>query len=126
MHHEEHTKRSLKRLRENDKTELYNTVPRLVEQIVSEIHSTLDSSFIPSDDSDEMLKHREKLHHREGIEEVTEKLTKKYGEIYRSIILQEATAHVKEDMHSIPKKSDYQYSDFWPRWQARYELIFNE
>ena len=69
-----------------------------------------------------MLKHREKLHHEEGIEKITEELTKKYGEVYRTIISEEAKTHVKDDMGYIPKKTDYETPHFWPKWQAKNEI----
>ena len=126
MNHEQHKQRSLERLRKQDETGLYALAPKIVEEIVTEVHRTLDSFFIPSDNSDEMLKHREKLHHKEGIEQITKKLVKQYGQIYKPIIQQEATAHVQEDMGYLPEESDYRDKHFWPKWQAKNEIIFNE
>ena len=113
--------KSVERLKKQDETGLYGLTPKLIERIVSEVHSALDSCFVPSNDPEEMLRHRETLHHQEGIEEVTEKLVKQYGEIYRPLILQESRAHVAEDMGYVPKKADYRDKNFWPKWRAQNE-----
>lgn len=121
MLHPQHLQKSLERLKNKDETGLYALAPRLIEEIISEVHRTLDSFFIPNDDPNEMLKHREKLHHEEGIREVTKKIAKQYGKTYRKIILQEARTHVQDDMGYIPKKLEYKDRNFWPKWQAQNE-----
>ena len=118
---EEHQAKSLKRLRESDPTSLYSVAPRIVGGIVEEVHRSLDSFSLPNKDPDIKLRYREKLHHEEGIAEVTESIVRQYGEIYREIIKQEAKMHVEEDMGYIPKKTDYNDPYFWAKWKSKYE-----
>jgi hypothetical protein len=120
---EEHKARSLKRLREGDSTDLYCSVPRIVENIVEEVHRSLDSFSIPTKDADIKLRCRERLHHEEGIKEVTTSLVKRYGEVYQELIEQEARMHVEEDMGYIPKRNDYNDPYFWDKWKAANETI---
>ncbi len=126
MYQSEHMQKSMERLRKDDPTGLYAKVPRIVEAAVSEVHSNLDAFFVKSDNPEERLRCREKLHHEEGIRQVTEKIVRRFGEIYKPIILQEARAHVQEDMGYIPQESDYKDPNFWPKWKAVNETILNE
>ncbi len=125
MHSSEHFKKSLERLEKNDPTQLYAAVPRIIEKIVEEVHKSLDQYFIPSDNSDNILLHREKLHHEEGIKKITRELTQQYGKAYRRVIEQEARQHVLEDMFFIPKRADYKDKTFWDRWKAQHEMTMS-
>lgn len=124
MKREEHKSRIIKVLRESN--ELYLQVPNTIEGIIDEVNDYLDSEFVYSHDSDEMLKHREKRHHRECIEILVEKLSRKYGEKYSSTILEIAEQHVKDDMGYVPKKEDYADKYFWEKWKAKNEMFLNE
>jgi len=119
----EHKAESLKRLRKSDPTSLYSVAPRIVEGIVEEVHRSLDSFSIPTEDPDVKLRCREKMHHEEGIREVTAELVRRYGEVYQELIGQEARMHVQEDMGYIPRKIDYNDPYFWPKWKEQYETI---
>lgn len=113
----EHKTRILARLRKE--CELYSVVPRLIEEIVDEANYSLDAGFVRSEDPDEMLRHRERMHHAEGIRQITIDLTKRYGEIYQDVIREATTQHVIDDMGRVPGKSDYEDKNFWPKWKRK-------
>ena len=125
MQHNWHFKKSLEKLSKNDSTGLYSLAPKIVEQIIHEVHSSFDEYFVPRRDSMKMLRHRAFLHHDEGIKKITEKLVKEYGEIYKPIIEQEAQEHVKDDMGYIPRKEEYSQKNFWENWSERNETLPN-
>ena len=43
MHHAEHTRKSLERLKNHNETSLYSTAPKIIENIIIEVHKSLDS-----------------------------------------------------------------------------------
>jgi len=59
------------------------------------------------------IKHREKRHHREGINEAVKIFTAKFGAKFKKIIEEEAEKHVIDDMGKIYDKDDYQQIGFW-------------
>jgi len=122
MHTSEHKQRILKTLKEQG-NDLYSLAPRIVESIVEEVNRALDAGFEKSEDPDEMLRHRERMHHLEGIEQVTEELTRNYGEIYKELIRQIATQHVRDDMNQVPRREDYQRPGFWKNWSSQNETL---
>jgi len=126
MQHNWHFKKSLERLAKSDPTSgLFSQKRQLIEEIVHKVHSTFDEHFVYRRDSWKMLHHRAYSHHEEGIKEITEKLVKEYGEIYKPIIEQEAREHVKDDMGYIPRREEYSEKNFWQNWSERNETLPN-
>jgi hypothetical protein len=125
MLREEHKARIIKELKE--KNELYQLVPRTIDCMIDEVNDYLDEGFVYYEgDEEKMLKHREKKHHRQAIETLTEKLSRKYGEIYSQTIRQIAEKHITDDLGYIPDEQDYIDPHFWPKWRAKKEIFFNE
>ena len=125
MKREEHKSRIINKLK-TEMNKFYLAAPRTIECIIDEANDYLDSGFVYSDSSDEMLKHREKKHHKQGIAVLVEKLGRKYGAIYSPTIQEIAEQHVKDDMHYIPDEREYSDKYFWAKWSAQHETFFNE
>lgn len=122
MFHHEHMASSRQRLREQG-NDLFSLAPKIIEEILEELHSEFDKHYNPSLKLEVRVKHRAILHHQEGIEEITRKLTKRYGAIYEDLIRQEAREHVIADMGKVYRKKDYQEPCFWPHWREVNETI---
>ncbi len=122
MRRELHIISSIKRLGENY-PEFYRANSDCINEFIEELHLWFDKFAVAKGDEIQRLRHREKRHHKEGIEEISEKLTKKYGKEFKEIVRQEATEHVRADMYFIPKQSDYTDKYFWDIWIAKYETI---
>jgi hypothetical protein len=120
MRREAHIGDSLSRLRNNRKFYLENK--QIIYGLVVHLHTWFDEfAFKNLSDNPteaELLKHREKRHHHEGIEECVELLSSQYGEKFRDVAEQEAIMHVKRDMGYIPDKAKYNGDYFWEKWIA--------
>jgi len=125
MLHPQHVQKSLERLAKSDSTGLYSLAPKIVEEIVHEVHGTFDEHHVRTGNPIEDLKHRAFLHHQEGIRQITKMLTKEYGKTYKDLIRQEAQQHVKDDMGYIPRKEEYSQKNFWQNWSERNETLPN-
>jgi hypothetical protein len=106
---------------EREKRETFNLI-KAIHLWLDELYEKKGENF---DYSQYPLSHREARHHLEGINECTECLSNKYGSKYSKVIRREASKHVEDDMHFIPKKQDYLKLDFWENWSLRYESFSN-
>lgn len=91
-----------------------------ITRLITELHEWLDEYHnTKTEDYDytgiNVMKHREKRHHLEGIIEAKELFSAKYGEKYAKIIQTEAGRHVSMDMKAIYSASDYRQIGFWKR-----------
>jgi len=116
MKHIEHLRESVERVKQTN-WKLYEKDPAKIRKLLCRIHKTLDAYFDPS--AENLLAHREVLHHREGVEQVTAE----FGVEYENIIRYEAARHVIADMGQVYMRGDYRTAYFWERWKARNEEI---
>jgi len=120
MKFKEHYKSSLESVMQTY-PELYKKDEMKIKHLLLKIHKTLDANFDAN--SPEPLLHRETTHHQEGIEEIVNTLSKRFGKEYEEIILQEASRHVIDDMGQLYTKADYQRPYFWDKWKFMNEDI---
>ena len=71
MHRVIHKQRSIERVR-NAEPEFYKEHKKRLNEIITEIHKTLDAFYKRGEDP---VQYREKTHHEEGIKEISENLT---------------------------------------------------
>jgi len=120
MLYPQHLKESIERTKERY-PELYEKDKKKVIKVLSRIHKMLDRNF--QQNSSEPLRHREIMHHQEGIEEITSILTEEFGQEYEDLINLETTKHVISDMGQVYTRSDYQRPYFWDKWKFMNEDI---
>jgi len=118
-----HLKHSVRQIKKED-LEFYEKNRGTLSSLLPELHGWFDAFYGRGDLSFDPLvtpeRHREERHHQEGVIEITEKLTKKYGGRFEKTIIQEARAHVISDMGYVPKKEEYKREYFWDKWEASY------
>lgn len=126
MRFHEHYKRSLEDLKENDLSKgICQLKPKLIYALIQEIHLALDEASPKNGTSDEKLKAREILHHREGIENITRKIANEYGQDYEDLIRHHAEMHVRDDIGYIPNQEEYKKKYFWPKWKFQNEVQYH-
>ncbi|MFH1307799.1 MAG: hypothetical protein ABIH72_03020 [archaeon] len=96
-----------------------------VEEIIVRVNDILDYFARPEIaqkygyTDDNLLKHRELMHHRTGLSRITSCLVAEYGEDYRNIIREIAERHVQEDMGAIHEEYDFWQPGFWWKFRAK-------
>ncbi|MBU2576414.1 MAG: hypothetical protein KKF50_01710 [Nanoarchaeota archaeon] len=110
MKFDEHLSLSIKRI-EREKAKFYENNTKTLIEMLKELHHWFDE-FADGKTTD----HRKIRHHQEGVEEISQELTKRYGTDYRDIISHEAERHVRTDTYGIiPKKRDYEDPFFFQK-----------
>ncbi|MBU0929551.1 MAG: hypothetical protein KJ623_00575, partial [Nanoarchaeota archaeon] len=98
---------------------LYEENKETIDKLIIELHEWFDQYSKPPlaqkygyiDRT--KIRHRRELHHIEGIRWAEDLFTKKYGEDFRNIILEESKIHVIDDMGKILEMGDYYVIGFW-------------
>jgi hypothetical protein len=98
--------------------EIYTERQEILERLVVEMHMWLDWFFGKKGDNYDytgfdVMKHREKRHHSQGINLGVREFSGKYGEELVGIIREELERHVVEDMGYVPSEEDYKRIGFW-------------
>jgi len=98
--------------------EIYAERREILEKLVAELHEWLDWFYGKKGESYDytgidVMKHREKRHHQQGINEGKKEFSRKYGEELAGIIGDELERHVVEDMGYVPSEEDYRRIGFW-------------
>ena len=99
--------------------DFYNENKETIDKLVTELHKWFDEfSRNPLAEKHgyvdiNCMKHRRERHHIEGIRWAEEIFTKRYGEEFRGIILEEGKIHVIDDMKQIYEMGDYYKIGFW-------------
>lgn len=116
---EKHVQHSIKDLRTR-RIDFYLKNKKELDRLVLEIHTWMDRfANTRTEDYDytgvDIMKHRERNHHIQGVNEAIDYFIERYGNRYRMIIFEETRRHVMDDLGEIPDESFYHEIGVWKR-----------
>ncbi len=118
----QHLARSIEMISQ-DHAELFKKHGVIIEKMMADLHRWFDDFAGKKNGGNDYrgynyIKHRQERHHVEGIARAVAIFTAKYGEQFRSIIAEQAQAHVQDDMGEVFFADDYRRIGFWKNFRG--------